>query len=125
MKAVLRPIKIFRLSVCGDSCGIIDICEIYTHAQPTLKSEANRAYQKTSRPVLLDPMHMKHYSQIKPNATATIIVPNIYHGLRFPIGLSYLSEYNPTNGVIIPSVIYPANNTPPAAALPISSTSVK
>lgn len=47
------------------------------------------------------------YMKIPRNVGATNNVPKMYHGVRFPHGVSNISLKIPTSGVIIPSANYP------------------
>jgi len=49
--------------------------------------------------------------KIPKNVGITRTVPNIYHGVLFPILVFVLSLRNPTIGVVKPSAIYPESMT--------------
>ena len=88
------PINLSFVSFIGVNDGINDICDIWIDAQPTLNKAANTQYQIIAT-IVVSPLiseHGKHSSNTKKKHNGTIIVPAKYHGFRFPILVSNLSE---------------------------------
>ena len=65
------------------------------------------------------------YSKIPKKQGMTNIVPKIYQGVLFPIGVSILSLSMPTIGVIRPSANYPESTAPAPSALGSLTTLIK
>ena len=99
----------------------VDMCEIWTEAQPILNTAGIIKYHVfflvTSSPSVIN----LGYEKIPKKLGITSNTPKMYQGIRFPQRVLLLSLRIPTTGVIRPSANYP-DRIDPAVTVLLSPT---